>query len=65
MYVFLCVGFHRPMIYTQHNSGSYCNQNMILDYNLFKPGQPLVNGTVIVSEQIPGQSSTPLTWSKV
>ena len=47
-------GYHWPMLYTQHNSGSYCNQNMILDYNLFEPGKPLKNGTVIVSEQIPG-----------
>jgi hypothetical protein len=47
-------GLEWPMYYTLHNSGSYCNQNMILDYNLFEPGKPLKNGTVLVSEQIPG-----------
>ena len=47
-------GVEWPMYYTLHNSGSYCNQNMILDYNLFEPGKPLKNGTVLVSEQIPG-----------
>ena len=47
-------GLSWPGLYAKYNSGSYCNQNMILDYNLFKPGKPLVNGTVIVSEQIPG-----------
>lgn len=40
--------------YALHNSGSYCNQNMILDYNQFEPGKPLKNGTFIISEQIPG-----------
>ena len=28
--------------------------DMILDYNLFKPGQPLVNGTFWLCEQVPG-----------
>ena len=40
--------------YALHNSGSYCNQNMVLDYNQFEPGKPLKNGTFIISEQIPG-----------
>ena len=57
-------------IYSQYNSGTYNNQNMvriaavldprlaecaqILDYNLFTPGQPLQNGTFWLCEQVPG-----------
>ena len=47
-------GWDWPGLYALHNSGSYCNQNMILDYNLFEPGKPLKNGTFIISEEIPG-----------
>eukprot|EP01061_Rhynchopus_euleeides_P031823 TRINITY_DN526_c0_g1_i3.p2 TRINITY_DN526_c0_g1~~TRINITY_DN526_c0_g1_i3.p2 ORF type:complete len:536 (+),score=260.16 TRINITY_DN526_c0_g1_i3:43-1650(+) len=39
---------------TSH-SGTYCNQYMIVDYNKFTPGKPLVAGTLYVIEEIPGQ----------
>jgi len=47
-------GTQWTQVYSQQNSGTYNNQNMILDYNLFKPGKPLVNGTFWLCEQIPG-----------
>lgn len=42
-------------LYLKWNSGSYNNMNMIVDYNLFTPGQAALKPeTVLIVEQIPG-----------
>jgi hypothetical protein len=40
--------------FKRNHSGTYANQYMIVDYKLFTPGQPLVNDTLWVIEEIPG-----------
>jgi hypothetical protein len=40
--------------YARYNSGTYCNQFMIVDYNLFVPGEALQPNTLWIIENIPG-----------
>lgn len=41
-------------IFARYNSGTYNNEWMIVNYNLFTPGQPLQPGTLFVMDQLPG-----------
>eukprot|EP01012_Entosiphon_sulcatum_P050606 TRINITY_DN69491_c0_g1_i1.p1 TRINITY_DN69491_c0_g1~~TRINITY_DN69491_c0_g1_i1.p1 ORF type:complete len:546 (+),score=119.16 TRINITY_DN69491_c0_g1_i1:26-1663(+) len=41
-------------VYRQHYSGTYTNQYMVVDFNLFQPYQPLQDNTLWVVEEIPG-----------
>jgi len=46
-------------IFTRHNSGTYNNQFMILDYKLFTPGQTTLRpGFFVFCEQMPGFTET-------
>jgi hypothetical protein len=40
--------------FSRHNSGTYNNEFMILNYNLFTPGQPLADNLLWVFDQMPG-----------
>ncbi|XP_076033678.1 phospholipase B domain containing lamina ancestor [Oratosquilla oratoria] len=40
--------------FSMHNSGTYNNQWMIVDYNKFKMGQNIRNDTLWIVEQLPG-----------
>merc|ERR1719336_1113988 len=41
-------------VFQRHNSGTYNNMWMVVDYGKFIPGRPLVDGTFTVGEQLPG-----------
>lgn len=45
-------------ILQKYNSGTYNNQFMIVDYNLFTPGVELVANTFTLCEQVPGYVRT-------
>lgn len=44
--------------FEMHNSGTYNNQWMIIDYNKFTPGQRLKPNTVLLLEQLPNKVSS-------
>eukprot|EP01114_Cavostelium_apophysatum_P001150 TRINITY_DN10983_c0_g1_i1.p1 TRINITY_DN10983_c0_g1~~TRINITY_DN10983_c0_g1_i1.p1 ORF type:complete len:545 (+),score=120.02 TRINITY_DN10983_c0_g1_i1:36-1637(+) len=41
-------------LFSQHNSGTYNNEYMIIDYNRIEIGQQLLDGALTVVDQIPG-----------
>jgi len=49
---------HWTQIYQRHNSGTYNNQWIVLDFKIFKPNEPLNGGLLWILEQIPGNCSS-------
>jgi hypothetical protein len=47
-------GIEWATYFSQYNSGTYNNEWMIVDYNLFTPGAPLRDNLLIVLDQMPG-----------
>uniref|UniRef100_A0A8C4QZ36 Phospholipase B-like n=1 Tax=Eptatretus burgeri TaxID=7764 RepID=A0A8C4QZ36_EPTBU len=45
---------HWAQIFKQHNSGTYNNQWMVVDYKAFKPGKASTENVLVVLEQMPG-----------
>jgi hypothetical protein len=43
--------------FSRHNSGTYNNQYMVVDFERYQPGQYLPDGVLWVAEQIPGHVS--------
>lgn len=42
-------------IFSKYNSGTYNNQYMVLNYNLFEPRKPIQDGLLWIVEQLPGK----------
>lgn len=40
--------------FKKHNSGTYNNMWIVVDYSKFTPSRPLVDGTLTIGEQLPG-----------
>jgi hypothetical protein len=54
LFIFIItVGKEWTEVFSRHNSGTYNNQWMIVDYKLFKPFKPLRDGLFWVLEQLP------------
>jgi len=47
-------GPHWFEVFQQHASGTYANQYMIIDFNMFEPFKPLPNNTLFLVEEMPG-----------
>eukprot|EP01028_Stygiella_incarcerata_P004746 TRINITY_DN2062_c0_g1_i1.p1 TRINITY_DN2062_c0_g1~~TRINITY_DN2062_c0_g1_i1.p1 ORF type:complete len:552 (+),score=127.28 TRINITY_DN2062_c0_g1_i1:94-1749(+) len=41
-------------LFERYNSGTYCNQWMVVNMNLFVPGSEIADGLLWIAEQIPG-----------
>lgn len=52
-FIIINVGKEWTEVFSRHNSGTYNNQWMIVDYKLFKPLKPLRDGLFWVLEQLP------------